>query len=413
MRRRFRSVPLAAIAALAFVIASCGGQPFPDSAGGPTTTWPADLPQRAGGPTTTRPAALPQRAGGPQTSRPVAVDPATTRDPRASLLASVQRTSALRSARLAMSMKLTGTKYEALTMSGTGGVDFANGESSLSLRGDDNGDPVTLDVRVVGGNVYSRAGSEWDSTSMSDADVDTPNPESYLTYLQAASSDVRADGHETLRGVDTTRYGATLDFGRALSDASGTQRDVLEHVVTVLGGAPTPATVWIDGNGDLRKVQLSFDLTAALHWAGVSLVGFAKLVVGVEFYDFGSPVHVVAPNDDPALTNVAESQALKSDLRVGMTSENVVYVESGAYTDNPIDLTAIDPALDWGGKLHVVVGDASGRHAVVCLSETTAHGSVYSIADVAKGPHAGRYYGRSPCPSIVDDVSMSRLAWRW
>src|SRR5262249_39721190 len=107
-------------------------------------------------------------------------------------------------------------------------------------------------------------------------------------------------------------------------------------------------------------------------------------------------------------------RAAQSDLRNALTTEKTIYVDSQLYTDDAAQLKEMESALDWGGKLKVVVGDADGvRRAVVCLSEPSKAGPVFSIADVASGPNAGTYYGRSSCPGVVDDVSMSALASQW
>jgi hypothetical protein len=75
-----------AVAALTLVGASCGGQQFPQS-------------ER-------RPAKAP--------------DPAAARALQARLLSSVHRTSTLRTARVALSMKLLGTTAETMSVTGSG-----------------------------------------------------------------------------------------------------------------------------------------------------------------------------------------------------------------------------------------------------------------------------------------------------
>jgi hypothetical protein len=84
------------------------------------------------------------------------------------------------------------------------------------------------------------------------------------------------------------------------------------------------------------------------------------------------------------------------------------------YSADPTLLKQIEPTLGWGRKLTVVVGnDGPTAAAVVCLSEPSASGTVFSLADVAAGPNAGTYYGRGACPPVVDDVTASRLGSRW
>jgi len=377
--RRLPSVPFA-VAVLAFVLASCGGQPFPQSSHAPT-----------------------------------AGDPAAARELRAQLLSSVKRTSALRTARLALSMKLLGTSDESMTVSGSGAIDFVHNEASLTVRGGDNGEPINLDVRFVHGTVYTRSGADWSSAPFGAAHVDIPNPVSYLAYLQGVSSDVRVDGHETLRGIDTTRFTATVDFGRALAHStSPSERNLFGQALTMLGSLRMPIVVWVDGDGRLRKEQLSLDLGAALRGAGLPTTGAPKMEVTLELYDFGTPVHVVAPAGAVDAAALSKVRAVRTDLRNALTAEKVVYVDNQAYSADIAGMKQIESSLDWGGKLQVRVGDAGGvRGAAVCLSESWGGGRAFSIADVASGPKAGTYYGRTPCPSVVDDMSIARLGPRW
>jgi hypothetical protein len=370
-----------AVAALTLVVAGCGGQQFPQS-------------------------------GDPQAN---ATDPAAARELQARLLSAVHRTSALGTARLAISMKLLGTSDESMSVSGSGVIDFVRNEASLAVRGDDNGQPVTLDLRFVRGTVYTRSGGDWMSAPGGAADINMPNPVSYLSYLQGVSSDVRVAGHETLRGVETTRYSANIDFDRALAHSTNpTQRNLFAQALTMLGGLRMPIVVWIDGDGHLRKVQLSLDLGAALRNSGLPTTGAPKIEVALELYDFGAPVHVVAPAGSVDTDALSRIRAVQRDLRNALTAEKTLYVDNQAYSAAASALKQIELSLDWGGKLQVVVGDAAGmRDAVVCLSESAGDGRVFSIADVASGPKAGTYYGRTPCPSAVRDVSVARLGSRW
>jgi hypothetical protein len=356
--------------------AGCGGQEFPQTSTSPTTT--------------------------PRT--PVAGNP------RATLLASIQRTAALKSARVALSMDVVGGSDGSMTVSGTGALDFVNKAAALSMRGDENGQVVTTDVRLVGGTVYVRNDGAWLSAPAKVTDLSAPNPETYLTYLQNVSPDVRLDGHETLRGVDTTRYRASIDLGRAVAQASSpAEQQALAQALKVFGGAKVPTTVWIDADGHLRKMQLSFDLGV-----GLSLTAAPKIVIVLELYDFGVPVHVVAPGAAVDPTGTAQIRVVQSDLRSALVAEKTYFTGQQRYTADRVVLKQIERSLDWGGKLTVVVGNEGPNvDAVVCLSEASAHGPGFSIADVASGPYAGTYYGHTPCPPVIDDAAAVALGPHW
>src|SRR5437879_819963 len=86
----------------------------------------------------------------------------------------------------------------------------------------------------------------------------------------------------------------------------------------------------------------------------------------------------------------AQNRAAQSELRNALTNEKITYTDSQAYDANTTNMKALDPSLDWGGKLTVVVGNSSiGTNDMVCVSETSKSGAVFSLADIALGPSAG------------------------
>ena len=183
------------------------------------------------------------------------------------LLASVERANAEKTARVEMTMTLTG--QETLSVTGIGVVDLAGGQMSMSLKGTANGRPVSIDARLVGNTIYSRTDRDWLSEPVDDQDEFTPNPASYLAYLQGASDDVHEIGPAVLRGVDTTEYGANIDLTRARARArTSEQRLVFSHALELFGAVKMPAKVWIDTDGRLRKMQVELDLAPALRRAG-------------------------------------------------------------------------------------------------------------------------------------------------
>ena len=54
----------------------------------------------------------------------------------------------------------------------------------------------------------------------------------------------------------------------------------------------------------------------------------------------------------------AQDRAAQSDLRNGLTAEKTNYTDAQTYSAVAATMKAIEPSLDWGGKLTVVVGDA-------------------------------------------------------
>jgi type IV pilus assembly protein PilA len=105
----------------------------------------------------------------------------------------------------------------------------------------------------------------------------------------------------------------------------------------------------------------------------------------------------------------AQDAAAKSDLRNALTAEKTAFTDNQQYTSDVTatgTLKTIEPSLKWGTTLTVSVGDVNtGDSNVVCLSETSKSGSVFSIADVATGGSAGTYYNKGACSTTVATVA--------
>jgi hypothetical protein len=370
------------VLAAALAAAGCGGTEQPFSQAGVTT------------PTNTAPQGTPQ----------------------ARLLASVQRATAARTARFALEMTISGIgPGGAVSFTGTGVMDLVKRSLDMTLTSGGAGASVSLETRVVGGTEYVKTPDGWESEPLvaSATPTEPPAPGSALDYLQGVSGDVHVEGHDTLHGDATTRYGATLDLDRALSRITDTsRRAVVKHAMDLRGVAKFPAQVWIDDQGRMRKLALTIDLKAAVAQLGAAPGSDPKITESLELYDFGVSVDVQAPTDVTPVVSAAVHQA-ESDLRNALTAEKVLYTDDETYSALVPTLKPVEPSLDWGGKLTVVVGPEQGSAGqVVCLAES-ADGVAYSLADVAVGPRAGAYYGRAGCPRIVDALTVSRFGAHW
>ncbi|HEY5171057.1 MAG TPA: LppX_LprAFG lipoprotein, partial [Acidimicrobiia bacterium] len=251
--------------ALALVTAACGGEQFPQThARQPTGT---SVP-------TSDAAASPQ----------------------ARLLAAAQRTSGEKTSRIGLTMKYSGGGTDPGSISGSGVIDLVHRQLSMTFQGTADGSDVTIELRVVGDTLYLDTGDSWVEVPLGGTDAQTPDPNSYLDYLQGVSGDAHVAGHEVVRGDDTTRYEATLDLDRALTRArSSAERSALAHAIGLLGDLKMPSTVWVDDLGRLRKVRVSMDLTAAARSLGVPPDSHPTIEMTLELYDFGVPVVVHAP----------------------------------------------------------------------------------------------------------------------
>ena len=107
----------------------------------------------------------------------------------------------------------------------------------------------------------------------------------------------------------------------------------------------------------------------------------------------------------------AQDAGAKSDLRNALTAEKTSFTDTQSYTATTATLAAIEPSLKWNPAAGVQgpavsVGDVTaGDGNVVCISETSKSGTVFSIADVASGASAGTYYTKGACSTTVATVS--------
>ncbi|MCU1467934.1 MAG: hypothetical protein JWM72_3862 [Actinomycetia bacterium] len=349
-----------------------------------------------------------------EATSPTSSPAVTTSTPQARLLASVQRATDAKTTRLSLDVTTSGLGTVGdVTFSGTGVLDLTHRRLQMTLKNAGPGPSISIEMRMVDGTLYLNTGDGWISQAVATASsTETPVPSNYLDFLQGVSSDARIEGHESLHGVDTTRYAATLDLVRALSrirDAA--KRAVVKHALDQFGMAKVPARVWIDDAGRLRKLDMSIDLSHVAARLGVAPGSRPKIVESLELFDFGVPVDVQAPaNATPAISPAV--QKTEADLRNALTAEKVEYTDTQTYTADLAMLKQIEPSLDWGGKLSVVVGPDRGlADRAVCLSET-ADGVAYAVGDVASGPRAGTYLGRNGCPRVVDGLTVSALGPR-
>jgi hypothetical protein len=110
-------------------------------------------------------------------------------------------------------------------------------------------------------------------------------------------------GTEDVRGVPTAHYFAVIDWQKLLQQAakSGDRPDLLEQFQGFGGTMENiPVDVWVDANSLLRRMTMTFSMTAGTQEAGGSLQ--------LELFDYGEPVSVEAP---PA-SDVVDALSLKS-----------------------------------------------------------------------------------------------------
>jgi hypothetical protein len=130
------------------------------------------------------------------------------------------------------------------------------------------------------------------------------DPRTLLDFLEGVSGEIETVGSEELRGVTTTHYRATIDlrnYERLVPPGERKAiRAMLGDLVEQAGLTEMPVDVWLDDDGYVRKVYLSFAASPA------GPAGALEASVVLELYDYGADVAIVPP---PA-ADVADASAL-------------------------------------------------------------------------------------------------------
>jgi hypothetical protein len=209
------------------------------------------------------------------------------------------------------------------TLNGEGSVDFPGKRVNMAMDAGSLGIPGasgTIDVTTIGTDAYiklppelaSQAGGalggkpymKIDMQAMSQSQgfdlqsfQQTSDPAGQLTYLKGAADDVKEVGTETIRGEKTTHYKATVDLNKAEASMTADQKKAIDTLKTKLGVTTIPTETWIDGDGRVRKLSITMDLSKASGDAAAAAQA-GPVTMTMEFFDYGSPVKIEAPPAD-------------------------------------------------------------------------------------------------------------------
>lgn len=121
------------------------------------------------------------------------------------------------------------------------------------------------------------------------------DPTQALRYLKATSGDVKRIGTQTVRGVSTTHYKATIDFNRYADSVPAKDRAsvrrTMRQIVKLAGSSTFPMEVWIDKDGVVRRMRQQIRTLVAPGIRGT-------IDQRIELFDFGTRVAVRLPPAD-------------------------------------------------------------------------------------------------------------------
>jgi hypothetical protein len=123
------------------------------------------------------------------------------------------------------------------------------------------------------------------------------NPAQLLQFLRGTSDDIDELGRESVRGVETSHYRATVDLDEAaeqgadLGEFSDEMREQLEAEIERMklqtGLETVPMDVWLDENDFVRRLRIQLTFPVEGEQAGIDMK--------VDFFDFGVDVRVDPP----------------------------------------------------------------------------------------------------------------------
>lgn len=177
---------------------------------------------------------------------------------------------------------------------------------------------TSVEVRRIGPTLYIHvppgtkaahlpAGKSWGSVSLqafaSQAGIPLPglgspghvgilSPGTGLAALSGLTAGpFRKVGTATIHKTATTAYVATVDLAKVTRSVPASQTAVLRQLFGSAKLPSAPLTVWVDASGRIVQIRSGFPISANLFGTKLSL----KLDLLVQNWDFGLPVHVVAP----------------------------------------------------------------------------------------------------------------------
>jgi hypothetical protein len=155
--------------------------------------------------------------------------------------------------------------------------------SSLAGRLPEGKTWMELDV----GKLAQAAGIEVPQLSS----ITQADPSQFLDYLRASSGDVVALGSESVDGVSTTHYRATIQLSRILERLPSDQQAAARAALEKLGDSGSiPVDVWVDAQGRVRREQLAISSSGGI--AGAEVVSGT---VTIDYQSYGAIPPIVPP----------------------------------------------------------------------------------------------------------------------
>jgi hypothetical protein len=142
------------------------------------------------------------------------------------------------------------------------------------------------------------------------------DPTQLLVYLTAVEGQVTIVGPDTVDGVPTTHYDATIDLDKVATLNPGAA-STTKRLEQELGSNSLPVQLWVDQQNRLRKIGVDENIAHPVPGSTTSggtattgpngsesSIGSVCVAFTITLSDYGTPAHIVAPpaNDTDNLT---------------------------------------------------------------------------------------------------------------
>jgi hypothetical protein len=164
-----------------------------------------------------------------------------------------------------------------------------------------------LDVEDLPRRLQAKRWVRVDPEDLANAGVQTSSasdPSAQFAILRAMG-DIVDVGAEDVRGEPTTHLQGTVRIKRALRKASKADRERLEAALAQFEREPFTVDVWLDAQNRIRRFAMQ--VTAAANATPVA--------VSVDFFEFGTPIDVVAPQPSEVVSFTKFQDAIQQALR--------------------------------------------------------------------------------------------------
>lgn len=221
-----------------------------------------------------------------------------TVDAMAELQAANAKTQAAGSASVATEM-LIGFGQQNRSVSSSGVRNFATNESKVDVTFNDGAKATEVITKTYAYLQTAESKPGWYQVGISEDTPSVVDGQSLLKIIPDLSN-VKLDGTETLNGVETTRYIATLspELALSFSGLSGDERTQLAGKLT--DAKPSGLAYWVDNEGRIVRASHVAAFTA-------NEIGSVGTAITVSFSNFGVTTDIKVPTEDQ-LVQRPESQ---------------------------------------------------------------------------------------------------------